>query len=112
MHEIFLENLRNPAHNRRAGLMRQFRTGQVYSITLDLGRYFLKHWMRVLPIENSARGGFIPINLPNPGGTRIPRYIRIITFRVTTARDAPAPGGCDPSQFRTFFLTVHLSIHI
>jgi hypothetical protein len=81
-------------------------------ITLDPGRYFLKHWMRVLPIENSARGGFIPINLPNPGGTRIPRYIRIITFRVTTARDAPAPGGCDPSQFRTFFLTVHLSIHI
>ena len=29
-------------------------------ITLDPGRYFLKHWMRVLPIENSARGGFIP----------------------------------------------------
>ena len=28
-------------------------------ITLDPGRYFLKHWMRVLPIENSARGGFI-----------------------------------------------------
>jgi hypothetical protein len=30
-------------------------------ITLDPGHYFLKHWMRVLPIENSARGGFIPI---------------------------------------------------
>ena len=29
-------------------------------ITLDPGRYFLKHWMRVLPIENSAHGGFIP----------------------------------------------------
>jgi hypothetical protein len=31
------------------------------SITLDLGHYFLKHWMRVLPIENSARDGFIPV---------------------------------------------------
>jgi hypothetical protein len=31
MHNFFFENLRNPAHNRRAGLMRQFRTGQVYS---------------------------------------------------------------------------------
>jgi hypothetical protein len=28
MHEIFPENLRNPAHDRRAGLMRQFRPGQ------------------------------------------------------------------------------------
>ena len=32
MHEFFFENLRNPAHNRRAGLMRQFPTGQVYSV--------------------------------------------------------------------------------
>jgi hypothetical protein len=32
MHEYFPENLRNPAHNRRAGLMRQFPTGQVYSM--------------------------------------------------------------------------------
>jgi hypothetical protein len=31
MHEFFFEKLRNPAHNRRAGLMRQFRTNQVYS---------------------------------------------------------------------------------
>ena len=28
---FFLENLRNPARNRVAGLMRQFRPGQVYS---------------------------------------------------------------------------------
>jgi hypothetical protein len=33
MHEFFFENLRNPARNRRAGLMRQFRPGQVYSRT-------------------------------------------------------------------------------
>ena len=31
MHEFFFENLRNPAHNRRAGLMRQFRSGQLDS---------------------------------------------------------------------------------
>jgi hypothetical protein len=31
MHKFFSENLRNPARSRRAGLMRQFRTGQVYS---------------------------------------------------------------------------------
>jgi hypothetical protein len=31
MHEIFFENLRNPAHIRRAGLMRQFCPDQVYS---------------------------------------------------------------------------------
>jgi hypothetical protein len=37
MHEFFPENLRNPAHNRRAGLMRQFRPNQVYSnITAQL----------------------------------------------------------------------------
>jgi hypothetical protein len=32
MHELFLENLRNPARNRRAGLMRQFCPGQLYSM--------------------------------------------------------------------------------
>jgi hypothetical protein len=31
MHEFFHENVRNPAHNRRAGLMRQFSSGQLYS---------------------------------------------------------------------------------
>jgi hypothetical protein len=31
MHDFFSENLLNPAHNRRAGLMRQFRPGQDYS---------------------------------------------------------------------------------
>jgi hypothetical protein len=31
MHETFLENLRNPAHIRRAGLMRQFSSLQIYS---------------------------------------------------------------------------------
>ena len=31
MHEFFPENLRNPARSRRAGLMRQFRSGQLYS---------------------------------------------------------------------------------
>jgi hypothetical protein len=35
----------------------------IEDITLDPGRYFLEHWMRVLPIENSARGGFIPFRL-------------------------------------------------
>jgi hypothetical protein len=30
------ENLRNPAHNRRAGLMRQFSSGQLYSRKLRL----------------------------------------------------------------------------
>jgi hypothetical protein len=35
MHEFFPENLRNPAHNRRAGLMRQFSSGQLYSIILE-----------------------------------------------------------------------------
>ena len=32
MHEFFFENLRNPARNRRAGLMRQFCPGQLDSI--------------------------------------------------------------------------------
>ena len=32
MHEIFSENLRNPARIRPAGLMRQFCPGQVYCI--------------------------------------------------------------------------------
>jgi hypothetical protein len=31
MHEFFFENLRNPARSRRAGLMRQFRSGQLDS---------------------------------------------------------------------------------
>jgi hypothetical protein len=31
MHDFFPENLRNPAHNRCAGLMRQFCPGQLYS---------------------------------------------------------------------------------
>jgi hypothetical protein len=39
IHEFFFENLRNPARNRRAGLMRQFCTGQVYSILVDLGDF-------------------------------------------------------------------------
>ena len=30
---FFFENLRNPARNRRAGLMRQFRSGQLDSTT-------------------------------------------------------------------------------
>jgi hypothetical protein len=29
MHDFFFENLRNPARIRRAGLMRQFRSGQL-----------------------------------------------------------------------------------
>ena len=37
MHEFFPENLRNPARSRRAGLMRQFRPGQVYSSLLYSG---------------------------------------------------------------------------
>jgi hypothetical protein len=31
MHELFFRKLRNPARNRRAGLMRQFCPDQVYS---------------------------------------------------------------------------------
>ena len=31
MHEFFFENVRNPARSRRAGLIRQFCPGQVYS---------------------------------------------------------------------------------
>jgi hypothetical protein len=31
MHEFFFENLQNPAHIRRVGLMRQFSSGQLYS---------------------------------------------------------------------------------
>jgi hypothetical protein len=33
MHEFFPKNLRNPARNRRAGLMRQFSSGQLDSST-------------------------------------------------------------------------------
>ena len=37
---VFFENLRNPARDRRAGLMRQFPTGQVYSTKVQcLPRY-------------------------------------------------------------------------
>ena len=35
MHEFFSENLRNPARGRRAGAMRQFPTGQVYSSMIE-----------------------------------------------------------------------------
>ena len=38
MHNFFFENLRNPARSRRAGLMRQFRSGQLDS-TVDLDQY-------------------------------------------------------------------------
>ena len=37
MHDFPPENLRNPARNRRAGLMRQFRSGQLDSTIVDLG---------------------------------------------------------------------------
>ena len=37
------------------------------SITLDPGHYFSKHWMRVLPIAESPRGGFIPIFFDDSG---------------------------------------------
>ena len=36
MHEIFFENLRNPARDRRAGAMRQFPTGQLESTRVPL----------------------------------------------------------------------------
>jgi hypothetical protein len=35
MHEIFFENLRNPARDRRAGAMRQFSTGQVFESSIQ-----------------------------------------------------------------------------
>jgi hypothetical protein len=35
MHEFFPENYRNPARDHRAGAMRQFPTGQVYSRSLE-----------------------------------------------------------------------------
>jgi hypothetical protein len=34
MHEFFFENLQNPAHICRAGLMRQFSSGQLYSMAI------------------------------------------------------------------------------
>jgi hypothetical protein len=37
MHEFFFENLRNPARSRRAGLMRQFRSGQLNSSATRTG---------------------------------------------------------------------------
>jgi hypothetical protein len=37
MHEISPENLRNPARERRAGAMRQFRLGQLDSIRVRHG---------------------------------------------------------------------------
>jgi hypothetical protein len=37
MHEFFFENLRNPARIRRAGVMRQFPTNQVYSTSTRRG---------------------------------------------------------------------------
>ena len=40
MHEFFSENLRNPAHIRRAGLMRQFSSGQLYSIQVHVATKF------------------------------------------------------------------------
>ena len=36
MHELFFENLRNPARARRAGLMRQFRSGQLNSTKFSI----------------------------------------------------------------------------
>jgi hypothetical protein len=39
MYEFSPENLRNPARNRRAGLMRQFSSGQLYSTGLHYVLY-------------------------------------------------------------------------
>ncbi len=41
MHEFPPENLRNPARSRRAGLMRQFRSGQLDSSLVNLYMYIL-----------------------------------------------------------------------
>jgi hypothetical protein len=41
MHEFSPDNLRNPARSRRAGLMRQFRSGQLDSSLVNLYMYIL-----------------------------------------------------------------------
>jgi hypothetical protein len=73
MHEIFSENLRNPAHNRRAGLMRQFSSSQLYSISLDSGvvlfRCTFSQFIYQEIIEDTRRG--ISLNLSD----RIHRYL-------------------------------------
>ena len=46
MHEIFFENLRNPARIRRVGLMREFRSGQLDSSTVELIKTKLAHHTR------------------------------------------------------------------
>ena len=48
---FFLENLRNPARNRRAGLMRQFRSGQLYSI-LNFSHTCVYSRFRMTPTRN------------------------------------------------------------
>jgi hypothetical protein len=40
MHDFFFENLRNPARSRCAGLMRQFRSGQLDSTKRQLDLIF------------------------------------------------------------------------
>ena len=48
MHEFFFENLRNPARNRRADLMRQFRSGQLVSTRVDARARDVRSKSRVL----------------------------------------------------------------
>ena len=55
MHEFFFENLRNPARSRRAGLMRQFRSGQLDSIRIQLAKLVQEHNQKELLRKDSAK---------------------------------------------------------
>jgi len=76
MHEFFFENLRNPAHSRRAGLMRQFRSSQLDSTTAIILVVSGYHGMRA-PTKFSTgtfvRRGMV-VGMVVGMTTRIPRY--------------------------------------
>ena len=55
MHEFFFENLRNPARSRRAGLMRQFRSGQLDSIEISFAASDQKQYILNLAARVVAR---------------------------------------------------------
>ena len=54
------------------------------SITLDPGHYFSKHWMRVLPIAESPRGGFIPNTGARQRGSFLQAHYKVLTRTIYT----------------------------
>ena len=63
MHEIFSENLRNPARSHFAGLMRQFRSGQLDSTILVRIHLVYRYWDGHPFLHTPCKGHSQPLKL-------------------------------------------------